>query len=167
MTGLSTNTGEEFNELIGMISCTNMERMFSVNVYGTINMLQTVSRVMGRQPNGGSIVNIVSLTALRGNRGQLVYSATKGAVVSVTKSATKELAAKKIRVNAIVPGLTNTDMMKQAGPEKSRVVSIISAWGGWQNRRILPKLVCLWFRTSQHIFQGRCLQWMVVRLCRL
>ena len=96
-----------------MISRTNMEKMFAVNVYGTINMLQIVSRVMGRQTCGGSIVNIVSLTALRGNRGQLVYSATKGAVVSVTKSAAKELAAKKIRVNAIAPGLTNTDMMKR------------------------------------------------------
>lgn len=124
--GLVNNAGIEFNELIGMISQANMEKMFAVNVYGTINMLQTVSRVMGRQPNGGSIVNIVSLTALRGNRGQLVYSATKGAVVSLTKSAAKELAAKKIRVNAIAPGLTNTDMMKQADPEKlqSRINNI-------------------------------------------
>ncbi len=116
--GLVNNAGVEFNELIGMISHSNMEKMFSVNVYGTINMLQTVSRIMSRQPDGGSIVNIVSLTALRGNRGQLVYSATKGAVVSLTKSAAKELAVKKIRVNAIAPGLTNTDMMKQADPEK-------------------------------------------------
>lgn len=124
--GLVNNAGIEFNELIGMISHANMEKMFAVNVYGTINMLQTVSRLMGRQPNGGSIVNIVSLTALRGNRGQLVYSATKGAVVSLTKSAAKELAAKRIRVNAIAPGLTNTDMMKKADPKKlqSRINNI-------------------------------------------
>ena len=116
--GLVNNAGVEFNELIGMISHDNMEKMFSVNVYGTINMLQIVSRIMGRQAGGGSIVNIASMTALRGNRGQLVYSATKGAVVSLTKSAAKELAEKNIRVNAIAPGLTNTDMMKQADPEK-------------------------------------------------
>lgn len=116
--GLVNNAGIEFNELIGMISRENMEKMFSVNVYGTIYMLQMVSRVMGRQENGGSIVNIASMTALRGNKGQLVYSATKGAVISLTKSAAKELADKKIRVNAIAPGLTNTDMMKQADPEK-------------------------------------------------
>lgn len=124
--GLVNNAGVEFNELIGMISHSNMEKMFSVNVYGTINMLQMVSRVMGRQPDGGSIVNIASLTALRGNQGQLVYSATKGAVVSITKSAAKELAAKKIRVNAIAPGLTNTDMMKQADRAKlqSRINNI-------------------------------------------
>jgi 3-oxoacyl-[acyl-carrier protein] reductase len=124
--GLVNNAGVEFNELIGMISHDNMEKMFSVNVYGAINMLQIVSRVMGRQENGGSIVNIASMTALRGNRGQLVYSATKGAVVSLTKSAAKELAEKKIRINAIAPGLTNTAMMKQADPEKlqSRITNI-------------------------------------------
>ena len=116
--GLVNNAGVEFNELIGMISRDNMEKMFSVNVYGTINMLQIVSRLMARQETGGSIVNIASMTALRGNRGQLVYSATKGAVVSLTRSAAKELAEKKVRVNAIAPGLTNTEMMKQADPEK-------------------------------------------------
>ncbi len=124
--GLVNNAGVEYNELIGMISRENMERMFSVNVYGTIYMLQIVSRIMGRQETGGSIVNIASLTALRGNRGQLVYSATKGAVVSLTKSAAKELTEKRIRVNAIAPGLTSTDMMKQADPEKlqSRINNI-------------------------------------------
>lgn len=116
--GLVNNAGIEFNELIGMISHDNMEKMFSVNVYGTINMLQIVSRIMGRQENGGSIVNIASMTALRGSRGQLVYSATKGAVISLTKSAAKELAEKKVRVNAIAPGITNTPMMQQADPEK-------------------------------------------------
>lgn len=115
---LVNNAGIEFNELIGTINQDNMRKMFAVNVYGTINMLQVVSRIMGRQKNGGSIVNIASMTALRGNRGQLVYSATKGAVISLTKSAAKELAANRIRVNAIAPGLTNTEMMKQADPDK-------------------------------------------------
>ena len=110
--------GVEFNELIGMISREHMERMFSVNVYGTIYMLETVSRIMRRQKSGGSIINITSLTALRGNQGQFVYSATKGAVLSLTMSAAKELSGQNIRVNAIAPGLTNTDMMKQADPEK-------------------------------------------------
>ena len=124
--GLVNNAGVEFNELIGMISRPNMEKMFTVNVYGAINMLQIASRLMSRQETGGSIVNIASMTALRGNRGQLVYSATKGAVVSMTKSAAKELAPKGIRVNCIAPGLTNTAMMRQADPEKlqSRIDNI-------------------------------------------
>lgn len=123
---LVNNAGIEFNELIGMINPENMKKMFSVNVYGTINMLQLVSRIMGRQEKGGSIVNITSVTALKGNKGQMVYSATKGAIISLTKSAAKELAERRIRVNAIAPGLTNTDMMKQADPEKlqSRINNI-------------------------------------------
>ncbi len=115
---LVNNAGVEFNELIGMISEDNMQKMFRVNVFGTINMLQIVSRIMGRQPEGGSIINISSMVGLRGNKGQLVYSATKGAVISLTKSAAKELAPKKIRVNSIAPGLTMTAMMAQADPEK-------------------------------------------------
>ena len=51
---LVNNAGVEFNELIGMISRQNMEKMFSVNVYGMINMIQVVSRVMSRNPEGGS-----------------------------------------------------------------------------------------------------------------
>lgn len=111
---LVNNAGVEFNELIGMISRENMEKMFNVNVYGTINMLQIVSRIMSRNPNGGSIINISSMVGLRGNAGQLVYSATKGAVIALTKSAAKELAPKKIRVNSIAPGITQTAMMEQA-----------------------------------------------------
>lgn len=124
--GLVNNAGVEFNELIGMIDRKHMQMMFDVNVFGTVNMLEIVSRVMGRQEKGGSIVNIASMTALRGNRGQMIYSATKGAVISLTKSAAKELADKKIRVNAIAPGLTNTAMMQQADPEKlkSRINNI-------------------------------------------
>ena len=124
--GLVNNAGVEFNELIGMIDRKHMQMMFDVNVFGTVNMLEIVSRVMGRQEKGGSIVNIASMTALRGNRGQMIYSATKGAVISLTKSAAKELADKKIRVNAIAPGLTNTAMMQQADPEKlkSRIDNI-------------------------------------------
>ncbi len=115
---LVNNAGVEFNELIGMISRENMEKMFNVNVYGMINMIQIVSRVMSRNPNGGSIINISSMVGLRGNAGQLAYSATKGAVIALTKSAAKELASKKIRVNSIAPGITQTAMMEQADLEK-------------------------------------------------
>lgn len=115
---LVNNAGVEFNELIGMISHENMEKMFNVNVFGTIEMLQIVSRVMERNENGGSIINISSMVGIKGNRGQLVYSATKGAVIALTKSAAKELAPKNIRVNSIAPGITQTAMMEQADLDK-------------------------------------------------
>ena len=115
---LVNNAGVEFNERIGMISSENMDKMFHVNVFGVINMINIVSRVMARNPNGGSIINISSMVGLRGNAGQLVYSATKGAVIALTKSAAKELARKNIRVNSIAPGITQTAMMEQTDLEK-------------------------------------------------
>lgn len=115
---LVNNAGVEFNELIGMISHENMEKMFRVNVYGVIEMIQAVSRIMARNEKGGSIINISSMVGLRGNTGQMVYSATKGAVIALTKSAAKELAPRNIRVNSIAPGLTQTEMMEQADLEK-------------------------------------------------
>lgn len=114
---LVNNAGIEFNESIGMISRKNMEKMFRVNVFAMVDMIQIVSRVMSRQQSG-SIINISSIVGRRGNAGQLVYSATKGAVISLTKSAAKELAVKNIRVNTIAPGLTNTKMMQAGNDEK-------------------------------------------------
>ena len=124
---LVNNAGIEFNELIGMISEENTRKMFEVNVFGMINMIQTVIRIMRRNERGGSIINISSMTALRGNIGQMVYSATKGAVISMTRSAAKELAAGKIRVNSIAPGLTRTEMMMQTEEVKmeSRIQNIM------------------------------------------
>ena len=112
---LVNNAGVEFNELIGMISTENMKKMFTTNVFAPIELIQYCSRIMNK---GGSIINISSKVGLRGNPGQLVYSATKGAVIALTKSAAKELASKNIRVNSIAPGLTNTARMQQADPDK-------------------------------------------------
>ena len=115
---LVNNAAVEFNERIGMISSENMEKMFRVNVFAMIEMIQSVSRIMARNQNGGSIINISSLTGMRGSSGQMAYSATKGAVIALTRSAAKELAVQNIRVNSIAPGLTKTDMMEQADTEK-------------------------------------------------
>lgn len=115
---LVNNAGIEYNEMLGMISTENMQKMFNVNVFGTVMMLQATSRLMKRQSHGGSIINISSLVGLHGNPGQLVYSATKGAVIALTKSAAKELAPYKVRVNSIAPGLTQTEMMKAADYDK-------------------------------------------------
>lgn len=123
---LVNNAGVEFNELIGMISRENMEKMFHVNVYSMIEMIQVVSRVMQKNKNGGSIINISSMVGIRGNAGQLVYSATKGAVIALTKSAAKELAPKGIRVNSIAPGLTQTEMLEHVkiGKLQDRISNI-------------------------------------------
>ena len=96
------------NKKLGMIVKSDMERMFSVNVLAVIDMIQTASRLMARG-GGGCFVNIASITGVVGSPGQVAYSATKGAVISLTKSAAKELAPQYIRVNAVAPGIVRTE----------------------------------------------------------
>lgn len=105
---LVNNAGVVFNKKIGMILRPETELMFRVNVIAVIEMVQLVSRLMQRN-GGGSIVNIASVTAVLGSPGQSAYSATKGAIMSFTKSAAKELATLGIRVNAVAPGIVKTE----------------------------------------------------------
>ncbi len=105
---LVNNAGVVFNRKIGMIIRNETELMFRVNVIAVIELVQLVSRLMARK-GGGSIVNIASVTAVLGSAGQSAYSATKGAIISFTKSAAKELATQGIRVNAVAPGIVKTE----------------------------------------------------------
>ena len=105
---LVNNAGVVFNKKIGMILRPETELMFRVNVIAVIEMVQLVARLMQRN-GGGSIVNIASVTAVLGSPGQSAYSATKGAIMSFTKSAAKELASLGIRVNAVAPGIVKTE----------------------------------------------------------
>lgn len=114
---LVNNAGVMKDALIGMISRTLMQEIYETNVFGVMNMLQLACKLMSRQKSG-SIINLSSIVGIEGNPGQLVYSATKGAVAAMTKTAAKELAPQGIRVNAIAPGMINTDMFKSIGEEK-------------------------------------------------
>ena len=109
---LVNNAGVVFNRKIGMITREETELMFQVNVMAVIELTQLVSRIMSRT-GGGSIINIASVTAVQGSPGQSAYSATKGAVISFTKSSAKELAPLNIRVNAVAPGIVKTERFEE------------------------------------------------------
>lgn len=114
---LVNNAGLISYELMSMINYDFFRKMLEVNVVALVNLMQLVSRIMQRQ-QGGSIVNMASMVGLKGAAGQLSYSASKGAVISATKSAAKELAPSKIRVNAIAPGMVGTERFKNVLQEK-------------------------------------------------
>ncbi len=117
---LVNNAGVVFNRKIGMITREETELMFRINVIAVLELIQLVSRLMARN-GGGSIVNIASVTAVLGSPGQVAYSATKGAIIALTKSAAKELAPQGIRVNAVAPGIVQTERfaeLYQASGEK-------------------------------------------------
>lgn len=114
---LVNNAGILDDRLLGMIPDKSIDRTFAINTVGYIHHLQGAARLMARN-KGGSIINITSIIGLKGNAGQVVYSASKAAVIGLTLSAAKELAEKNIRVNAVAPGVIETDTIKQRYPEK-------------------------------------------------
>jgi 3-oxoacyl-[acyl-carrier protein] reductase len=119
------NAGVMEDALIGMATEVAMHKTFAVNVFGPINMIQYATKLMKKQ-NTGSIINIASIVGANGNAGQIIYSASKGAVISMTKTAAKELAPNNIRVNAIAPGMIDTAMFRSIGePRISERISKI------------------------------------------
>lgn len=103
-------------ELVKQMSESDFDLVISVNLKGVFNCTQAVAPVMIRQ-GGGVILNATSVVGLDGNFGQTNYVASKAGVIGMTKVWARELGRYKIRVNAVAPGFTATEMI--AGmPEK-------------------------------------------------
>ena len=98
------------NRLFPMASPDEMERVFSVNFFAAMRLTQSVSKMMLRRKSG-TIINMTSIAALDGEPAQVEYAASKAALVGATKKLASELGQCGIRVNAIAPGVTETDMI--------------------------------------------------------
>ena len=112
---LVNNAGILDDSLIGMITEDCIQSTLQTNVAGVFHFTQACARLMARG-GGGSIINVASIIGRFGNKGQMVYGASKAAVIGATLSASKELAPQNTRVNAIAPGYINTDMIKDIDP---------------------------------------------------
>jgi NAD(P)-dependent dehydrogenase (short-subunit alcohol dehydrogenase family) len=93
------------------------ERMFRVNVLGTVLTSQSVVRYM-MERGGGAIVHVASKAGVVGEPGHAAYSASKGALIALTRAMAVELGPYAIRVNAVCPGPVMTDMLLAAVPQE-------------------------------------------------
>lgn len=93
-----------------MTSVGQIEKLYRINFIAPILLTQYLARRM-RKNDSSAIVNITSTAAIDGNEGRLAYASSKAALIAATKVMGKELADMGIRVNALAPGLTLTDMM--------------------------------------------------------
>lgn len=115
---LVNNAGITRDNLLMKLTDEDLDRVLEVNLKGCFYMMRGVSRLMLRQ-KAGRIINMSSVVGIMGNAGQVNYSASKAAVIGMTKSLARELASRKINVNAVAPGMIKTDMTS-AMPEQAK-----------------------------------------------
>ncbi len=106
---LVNNAGIARDNLIALMKGDQWKDVLETNLSGVFYCCQAVTRQMLKQ-RYGRIVNITSVVGFTGNAGQANYSAAKAGIVGLTRSLAKELASRKITVNAVAPGFIETDM---------------------------------------------------------
>ena len=107
---LINNAGIMMPNLLTMITDEELDKQINLNVKGTLFCMQRAARIMSRQQSG-KIINMSSIIGSHGTPGHTAYASSKGAVISLTKSAAKELGTYGITVNCITPGIVQTDLI--------------------------------------------------------
>lgn len=114
---LINNAGITRDGLMARMSEEQYDTVIAVNQKSVFNMMKLAGNVMIRQKQG-RIVNLASVAGLYGNPGQINYSASKAAIIGMTKTAAKELGSRNINVNAVAPGFIKTPMTDKLTEEQ-------------------------------------------------
>lgn len=123
---LVNNAGITIDKLLARMTEEDYDAVIAVNQKSIFNMLKNVCPVMMKQKHG-RIVNITSVAGLYGNPGQVNYSASKAAIIGMTKTIAKEYGRKNITCNAVAPGFINTPMTEALSDEvKTKLLDAVS-----------------------------------------
>lgn len=106
---LVNNAGITKDKLMLRLTEEDFEQVLKVNLVGAFNMTQAVLKPMSKARQG-AVINVSSVVGLIGNVGQANYAASKAGLIGFTKSVAREVAARNVRVNAIAPGMIESDM---------------------------------------------------------
>lgn len=114
---LVNNAGITRDGLMARMPEEQYDLVIAVNQKSVFNMTKFAGNVMMRQ-RSGKIINLASVAGLYGNPGQINYSASKGAIIAMTKTAAKELGSRGVNVNAVAPGFIKTPMTDKLTEEQ-------------------------------------------------
>ena len=121
---LVNNAGITRDGLVATMKEADFDEVLDVNLKGAFHMIRHCSGLMLRAKYG-RIVNISSVAGLMGNPGQANYAAAKAGLIGLTKTTAKELASRGITVNAVAPGLIDTDMTRKLGLKEEALKAAI------------------------------------------
>jgi 3-oxoacyl-[acyl-carrier protein] reductase len=125
---LVNNAGITKDKLLMKMSPDDFDEVVKANLSGSFYFLQAAAPVMIKQ-RGGRIINISSVVGVRGNAGQVNYSASKAGIIGMTLSTAKELGKRNITVNAIAPGYIETDMTEILTEDQKKAMTDIISLG--------------------------------------
>lgn len=137
---LVNNAGVTRDNLIMRMSEEDYDAVLDTNLKGAFNMIKHLSRSFIKQ-RSGKIINISSVSGIRGNAGQSNYSASKAGLIGLTKSVAKELASRGINVNAVAPGLIDTDMTRALSDDAKKQLAASIPMGKIGSPSDVAKLV--------------------------
>jgi 3-oxoacyl-[acyl-carrier protein] reductase len=123
---LVNNAGVAHGGFFQMTPVATIREVFEINFFSQLELTQVVSRLMIRQKSG-CIVNIASISGIDLHAGNSAYGVSKAALIAATRTLAAEFAPMGIRVNAVAPGLTETDMAKQMEEKAGRAMIESSA----------------------------------------
>ena len=122
---LVNNAGGNRDSLLAMMAPQDWDSVIDLNLKSVFHCSKVVTRLMMMQ-RSGVIVNVSSLSGIRGLPGQTNYAAAKGGVNAFTRALAQEVARFGLRVNAVAPGLVETEMaMQLPAPQRQRLISRI------------------------------------------
>jgi len=155
---LVNNAGITRDQLILRMKEDDWDAVIDTNLKGAWNFSKAAIRPMMRNEDGGSILNITSISGVVGMLGQSNYSASKAGMIGLTKSLAKEVASRKITVNALALGLIETDMAAEMNEDYREKYLTMIPLGRLGNVQEVAEIACFLFSPSASYITGQVVQ---------
>ncbi len=155
---LINNAGITRDQLILRMKEDDWDSVIDTNLKGAWNFSKAVLRPMMRNENGGSILNISSISGVVGMLGQSNYSASKAGMIGLTKALAKEVASRKITINALALGLIETDMASEMNEEHRGKILEMIPLGRLGNVQEVAEIACFILSDSARYITGQIIQ---------